>query len=47
MALVVAFLSAENENRQLKDLPLDDFGRVPERFLLLVRTKTIAENFVY
>ena len=46
MALVVAFLSAENENRQLEDLPLDDFGRVPERFLLSVRTKSIAENFV-
>ena len=47
MALVVAFLSAENENRQLEDLPLDDFGRVPERFLLSVRIKSIAENFVY
>ena len=26
MALVLAFLSAENENRQLEDLPLADFG---------------------
>ena len=47
IALVMAFLSAENENRQLKDLPLDNFGRVPEIFLLSVRTKSIAENFVY
>ena len=27
VALVLAFLSAENEIRQLKDLPLADFGR--------------------
>ena len=46
VALVLAFLSAENENRQLKDLPLADFGRLPERLLLLVRTKSINENFV-
>ena len=46
VALVLAFLSAENENRQLEDLPLADFGRLPERLLLLVRTKTISENFV-
>ena len=26
VALVLAFLSAENENRQLEDLPLADFG---------------------
>ena len=46
VALVLAFLSAENENRQLKDLPFADFGRLPERLLLLVRTKSINENFV-
>ena len=46
VALVLAFLSAENENRQLEDLPLADFGRLPERLLLSVRTKSINENFV-
>ena len=45
-ALVLTFLSAENENRQLEDLPLADFGRLPERLLLSVRTKSINENFV-
>ena len=43
VALVRAFLAAENENRQLEDLPQADFGRVPERFLLSVRTKSITE----
>ena len=33
VTLVMAFLAAENENRQLKGLPQADFGRVPERFL--------------
>ena len=46
MALVLAFLSAESENRQLEDLPLADFGRLPERLLLSVRTKAINENFL-
>ena len=46
VALVMAFLEAENENRQLEGLPQADFGRVPERFLLSVRTKSISENFV-
>ena len=46
VALVLAFLSSENENRQLEDLPLADFGRLPERLLLSVRTKSINENFV-
>ena len=45
-ALVLAFLSAENENRQLEDLSLADIGRLPERLLLSVRTKSINENFV-
>ena len=40
MALVLAFLSAENENRRMAD-----FGRLPERLLLSVRTKSINENF--
>ena len=43
----MAFLAAENENRQLEDLPQADCGRVPERFLLSVRTKSTTENFVY
>ena len=43
VALVTAFLAAENENRQLEDLPRANFGRLPERFLL-VRTKSINEN---
>ena len=38
VALVLAFISAENENRQLEDLPLADFGRLPERLFLSVRT---------
>ena len=46
VALVSAFLSAENENRQLEDLPLADFGRLPERHLVSVRTKSINEKFV-
>ena len=29
MALVTVFLAADNESRQLKDLPQADFGRVP------------------
>ena len=46
VALMLVFLSAENENRQLEDLPPADFGRLPERRLLSVRTKSINENFV-
>ena len=46
VTLVLAFLSAENENRQLEDLPLADIGRLPERFLLSVRKKSINENLV-
>ena len=46
VALVLAFLSAENESRQLEDLSLADFGRLPERLLLSVGTKSIDENFV-
>ena len=33
----MAFLSAENENRQLKDLPSADFGRLPEILVLINR----------
>ena len=43
----MAFPAAENENRQLEDLPQADFCRVPERFLLLERTNSRTENFVY
>ena len=46
VALVLRFLAAENENRQLEDLPLADFGRFPDRLLLSVRIKSINENFV-
>ena len=46
VALVLAFLPAENENRQLEDLPLAYFGRLPERLLPSVRKKLINENFV-
>ena len=46
VALVLAFLSTEDGNRQLEDLPLADFGRLPERRLLSVKTKSIKENFV-
>ena len=46
MALVSAFLSAKNENRQLEDLPLADFGRLPERHLVSVRIKSINEKFL-
>ena len=45
MALVMAFLAAENENRPLEDLPRADSGRLPKRLLLSVRTKSINENF--
>ena len=41
VALVMAFLTAENEKRQLEDLPQADSGHVPERFLLSVKTKSI------
>ena len=45
-ALVLAFLAAENENRQLEDLPLADFSRLPEILFLSIRKKSINENFV-
>ena len=34
------------ELEQLEDLPLADFGCLPERLLLSVRTKPINQNFV-
>ena len=43
VALVLAFLSAEN--RQLEDLPLADFGRLPERLLLSARKKVNTSKF--
>ena len=45
VALVLAFLSAENENRQLEGLPVAYFGCLPERLLLSVRTKSVNENY--
>ena len=45
-ALVLDFLAVENKNRQLEDFSLADFGRLPERLLLSVRTKSINVNFV-
>ena len=47
VALVMAFLAAENESRQLEDLPQADFGSVPERFLLSVRTNALTDNLTY
>ena len=47
VVMIMAFLAAENENRLLEDLPLADFGRVSERFILSVKTKSITENYVY
>ena len=47
VALVMAFLATESDNRQLEDLLQADFGCVPGRFLLSVWTKSIIENFVY
>ena len=34
-------------NGRLDDLPQSDFGRVSERLLLMVRTKSITESFVH
>ena len=45
MALVLVFLSADNENRQLEDLSLADFGHLPGRLLLSVRKKSVNKNF--
>ena len=44
VALVMAFLAAENENRLLEDLLQADFGLTFERFLLSVRTTSTWEN---
>ena len=46
-ALVMAFLAYKNKHQQLEDLLQADFGHVPERFLLSVRTKSMTKNFVY
>ena len=42
----MVFLVAENENRQLKDLPQADFGREHENISLVGKEKSITENFV-
>ena len=52
VALVMAFLATESDNRQLEDLLQADFGCVPERFLLSVWTKSklrvlFIENYAY
>ena len=47
LPLEMAFLTPENKSQQLEDLPQADFGCVPERFLLSVRTKSITENCIY
>ena len=39
VALVLAFLSAENENRPLKDLPLANFGRLPKMISFVDKDK--------
>ena len=39
----MAFLVAENENRQLEDLLQADFGR----YILSVRTNSKTENFLH
>ena len=45
---MLAFLSAENENRQLEDLPLADFGRLPERPpLSILRVSANALYYCY
>ena len=43
---LLVFLTAENENRPPVNLPQTDFGRELERFLLLVTTKSINEDFL-
>ena len=45
MALVLAFLLAENENRQLEDLPLADLGRLPHS-LVSYRVTHSKRNFI-
>ena len=45
VALVMAFITAENEKGLMEDLPKPNSGHVSERFLLSVRTKSITENF--
>ena len=38
----MALLTAMSENRQLKDLPQAEFGRVPEKFLVYCVLKKIT-----
>ena len=42
---MLAFLSAENENQQLEDLPLADFGRLPERLSSIGKEKVNKWDF--
>ena len=41
VALVMTFLAPEDKNQLLEDLPLANFGCLPGRLLLRVRTKSI------
>ena len=46
VALLMAFLAAENKNWQLEDLSQADFGHVPEMFSSAGKDpKSITENF--
>ena len=45
MALVLAFLSVENENRQLEDFPRADFGRLLGR-LFNQKTSSVGKDKV-
>ena len=45
---MLAFLAPENENRQLEDLPLADFARLPERLVGKDATIVIWDcRFIY
>lgn len=39
VALTMTYLAAENENQKLKDLSLNDFGRVPKNILSIAEER--------
>ena len=45
VALVKVFFTVDNENRQLEDLSLADFGRVPELISSVVKDKVSKWEF--
>ena len=45
VALIIAFLAGENENRQPGRFVTGQFFRLSEIFLLSVRTNSVNENF--